>query len=180
MPVDAVSIRPEVATAAGCGILPLHHRFVAPRCGTRSGLSIEADKYVVGAPRVGKGTQELAAGAERRIESAANKAKFSMITLHNTAVATEKALLAGAADRYQQYQAEQGDVGPIVNVLGPEAIMEMGILVGNLVKKLDKVTSQRRAEKALSIAEHDPAPPVDADSNPDDPGLEWEEVDEDE
>jgi hypothetical protein len=60
----------------------------------------------------------------------------------------------------------------------------MGIRVGHLVRKLSQVTERRRAEKTISMIEHDAhegeAPPVDPDHNPDDPGLVWEEIPDDE
>ena len=106
----------------------------------------------------------------------------ALISLHNTAVATERALLAGAADRYQQYQDDQGEDGPGVTVLGPEAITELGVKVGRLVKYLAATTERRRAEKSLSSTERDPyddeSTPPESD-DPDAPNLLWEEVDDD-
>jgi hypothetical protein len=52
------------------------------------------------------------------------------------------------------------------------------------VRKLSEVTERRRAEGTRAAIEHDPdgevSPPVDPWYNPDDPGLEWEEVEDDE
>jgi hypothetical protein len=109
---------------------------------------------------------------------------FSIIAFHNAAVATERALLAGAADRYQQNQDEQGADGPGITVLEPEAIQEMGIKIGGLVRHLKRVTEDRQADKRLAAEQHveleEVSPAVDPDYNPDDPGLMWEEVPDDE
>ncbi len=107
----------------------------------------------------------------------------AIITLHNTAVATERALLGGASDRYRANQAEQGEQGAGVTVLGPEALMEMGSKIGSLVRKLSATTERRKAERTVEAVEggeaEEPRPVIDG-YDPDDPGLEWEEVDEDE
>lgn len=106
---------------------------------------------------------------------------YAIITLHNTAVATERALLAGASDRYRANQAEQGEQGTGVNVLGPEALMEMGSKIGSLVRHLSATTERRKAERAdAAVVQTSSEQPVINDDDPDDPGLEWEEVDEDE
>lgn len=105
----------------------------------------------------------------------------AIITLHNTAVATERALLAGASDRYRANQAEQGEQEAGVTVLGPEALMEMGTKIGSLVRKLSATTERRKAERAdATVVQTSSEQPVLNDDDPDDPGLEWEEVDEDE
>jgi len=105
----------------------------------------------------------------------------AIITLHNTAVATERALLAGASDRYRANLAEQGEQGAGVTVLGPEALMEMGTKIGSLVRKLSATTERRKAERAdATVVQTSSEQPVFNDDDPDDPGLEWEEVDEDE
>jgi hypothetical protein len=104
----------------------------------------------------------------------------ALISLHNTAVATERTLLAGAADRYQEHQAQQVDAGVGVTILGPEAVIEMGTAVGRLVKHLAATTERRRAEQSSSDLENGPYADVPSDSvndDPDDPELHWEEID---
>jgi len=75
--VDAVPIRPEMATAASGGILPLHHRFVASQSGTLSGVSIETDKDIVSATGVGQGAEELPTGADGVVRSTSHEAEFA-------------------------------------------------------------------------------------------------------
>jgi hypothetical protein len=72
----------------------------------------------------------------------------------------------------------------VVNTLKTTTDEAFLITVGNLVRKLSEVTERRRAEGTRAAIEHDPdgevSPPVDPWYNPDDPGLEWEEVEDDE
>jgi hypothetical protein len=91
--------------------------------------------------------------------------------------------LAGATDRYQEHQDQQADTGIGVNVLGPEAVREMGVTVGRLVKHLAATTERRRAESNLSATERDPCEDESAlpeSDDPDDPILFLEEVGDDE
>ncbi len=105
----------------------------------------------------------------------------AIIALHNAAVGTEQRLLAGAPDQYREMQNRQGEDGPGVTVLGPEAIHEMGIKIGSLVRHLSDTTERRKAERAdATVVQTSSEQPVSNDDDPDDPGLEWEEVDEDE
>lgn len=108
----------------------------------------------------------------------------AIIALHNAAVGTEQRLLAGAPDQYREMQNRQGEDGPGITVLGPEALQEMGNKIGGLVRILRETTDRRQAEAAQAATANgsatDQPPPVDPNYDPDDPGLMWEEVDDDE
>jgi hypothetical protein len=119
--------------------------------------------------------------ADRRVATYADHSPQdwrTIIAIHDQAVQTERGMLLGATDRYRELQHAGGAEGPVINVLGREAVMDMGIMVGNLVKRLDKAAVQRRADRALTGIEQDHE--EDAALNADDPELIWEEVDEDE
>ncbi len=71
-----------------------------------------------------------------------------------------------------------GQEGPAVTVLGPEAIQEIGLKVGKLVRQLARTTEARRAQRELEIIDQEPDE-VEFESA-DDPGLQWEEIEDDE
>lgn len=73
MPVEAVAVRTEGAAAAGGGILP-HQHSVVMAGGALAGRGEQADEHRGGAERVGEMAQELAAGANGVIGSAARQA----------------------------------------------------------------------------------------------------------
>ncbi len=73
---------------------------------------------------------------------------YATVNLHNTALATERALLGGASDRYRAMQNRQGDDGPGVTVLGPEAIQDMSIKIDRLVRHLTRAPEHRKADGA--------------------------------
>jgi hypothetical protein len=70
-----------------------------------------------------------------------------------------------------------GQEGPAVTVLGPEAIQEIGLKVGKLVRQLAKTTEARRAQRELEVIDQEPA--SEEFESADDPNLMWEEITDD-
>jgi len=103
---------------------------------------------------------------------------YAMLALLGMARAIDKDILGDAQAAYERYQEQQGSEGPVINVLGPEALTEMGIKIGKLVKHLARVTEDRRADKALAESAREQAEPEFESA--DDPNLCWEEIPDDE
>jgi hypothetical protein len=118
---------------------------------------------------------------DRRVATYADhspQAWRAIMAIHDQAVQTERTLLAGSSERYRQMQEAGGAQGPVINVLGREATMEIGFKVGRLVKALAKETARRRADLQLAATRQEQTP--EEEWNADDPGLQWVEVDDDE
>jgi hypothetical protein len=102
---------------------------------------------------------------------------YAMLALLGMARSIDDDILGDAPYAYEEYQEQQGQGGPAINVLGPEAVMEMGIKVRALVKKLSEGMEARKAAKQDAI-EHNPD--EDEPDDDDDDDIEWEEVRDDE
>ncbi len=104
---------------------------------------------------------------------------YACMAAEKQATAIEQALVGAASDRRELYEERMGQEGPAITVLGPEAMQELGLKVGKLVRQLAKTTEARRAERELEIIDQEPDDEP-AYESADDPGLQWEEVDDDE
>jgi len=62
-------------------------------------------------------------------------------------------------------------------LLAAEAMQELGLKVGKLVRQLAKTTEARRAERELEIIDQEPED--EEFESADDPGLQWEEITDD-
>jgi Sec-independent protein translocase protein TatA len=94
------------------------------------------------------------------------------------ATAIEHLVLGTAATDRDVYEERMGQEGPAITVLGPEAMQELGLKVGKLVRQLAKTTEARRAERELEIIDQEPNDEP-AYESADDPGLQWEEITDD-
>jgi hypothetical protein len=103
---------------------------------------------------------------------------YAYMAAEKQATMIEQALVGAASDRRELYEERMGQEGPAITVLGPEAMQELGLKVGKLVRQLAKTTEARRAERELEIIDQEPDD--EAFESADDPGLQWEEVDDDE
>jgi hypothetical protein len=104
---------------------------------------------------------------------------YACMAAEKQATMIEQALVGAASDRRELYEERMGQEGPAITVLGPEAMQELGLKVGRLVRQLAKTTEARRAERELEIIDQEPDDEP-AYESADDPGLQWEEVDDDE
>jgi hypothetical protein len=103
---------------------------------------------------------------------------YACMAAEKQATMIEQALVGAASDRRELYEERMGQEGPAITVLGPEAMQELGLKVGKLVRQLAKTTEARRAQRELEVIDQEPDD-VEFESA-DDPGLQWEEVDDDE
>jgi hypothetical protein len=103
---------------------------------------------------------------------------YACMAAEKQATMIEHMLVGAASDRREMYEERMGQEGPAITVLGPEAMQELGLKVGKLVRQLAKTTEARRAQRELEIIDQEPDE-VEFESA-DDPGLQWEEVDDDE
>ena len=103
---------------------------------------------------------------------------YACMAAEKQATMIEQALVGTASDRRELYEERMGQEGPAITVLGPEAMQELGLKVGKLVRQLAKTTEARRAERELGIIDQEPDD--EEFESADDPGLQWEEVDDDE
>ena len=70
---------------------------------------------------------------------------------------------------------------PAGTVLGPEAIQELGIKVGHLVRHLAAATGRRRQEAEMRVIEHNPdEDETDYGDEDEESGVVLEELDDDE
>jgi hypothetical protein len=97
---------------------------------------------------------------------------YAMLALLEMARSIDDDILRDAPSAFEKYQEQQGQGGPVINVLEPEAVRELGIKVRALVRNLSEVTEARQAAKQEAI-EHNPD-----EDEPDD--IEWEVVPNDE
>jgi hypothetical protein len=104
---------------------------------------------------------------------------YACMAAEKQATMIEQALVGAASDRRELYEERMGQEGPAITVLGPEAMQELGLKVGKLVRQLAKTTEARRAQRELEIIDQEPDDEPERDLA-DDPNLMWEEVDDDE
>jgi hypothetical protein len=102
---------------------------------------------------------------------------YAYMAAEKQATMIEQALIGAASDRRELYEERMGQEGPAITVLGPEAMQELGLKVGRLVRQLAKTTEARRAQRELEVIDQEPD---DEFESADDPGLQWEEVTDDE
>jgi hypothetical protein len=102
---------------------------------------------------------------------------YAYMAAEKQATMIEHMLVGAASNRRELYEERMCQEGPAITVLGPEAMQELGLKVGKLVRQLAKTTEARRAERELEIIDQEPEEEFES---ADDPGLVWEEVDPDE
>lgn len=85
------------------------------------------------------------------------------------AIATERQYLGDAIERYHTHIADGESKAPVIEILGREAVTDMGISIGKMVRRLGAITDVKRAELA---AEGEKEAPREIDSEPE---VEWEE-----
>jgi hypothetical protein len=102
---------------------------------------------------------------------------YACMAAEKQATMIEQALVGAASDRRELYEERMGQEGPAITVLGPEAMQELGLKVGKLVRQLAKTTEARRAARELETIDQEPDEPEFESA--DDPGLQWEEIEDD-
>jgi len=95
---------------------------------------------------------------------------YAVVALHGLAIATEKQYLGDAVERYQTHIADGESKAPVIEILGREAVVDMGISIGKMVRRLGAITDVKRAELA---AAGESEAPREIESGPE---IEWEEV----
>jgi Sec-independent protein translocase protein TatA len=103
---------------------------------------------------------------------------YAYMAAEKQATMIEHMVVGAASDRCELYEERMGQEGPAITVLGPEAMQELGLKVGKLVRQLAKTTEARRAERELEIIDQEPDDEP-AYESADDPGLQWEEITDD-
>ena len=95
---------------------------------------------------------------------------YAIAALHGMAIATEKQYLGDAVERYHTHITDGESKAPVIEILGREAVTDMGISIGKMVRKLGAITDVKRAELA---AQGEKEAPREIESEPE---IEWEEV----
>jgi len=95
---------------------------------------------------------------------------YAIAALHGMAIATERQYLGDAIERYHAHITDGESKAPVIEILGREAVVDMGISIGKMVRRLGAITDVKRAELA---AAGESEAPREIESGPE---IEWEEV----
>src|SRR5579859_4353890 len=80
---------------------------------------------------------------------------FAAMAAERQATMIEERLVGTARKEHETYLEQMGRDGPQIQVLGKEAITEMGIKVGTLVREIAKNTEEKRALRELQMAQEE-------------------------
>jgi len=95
---------------------------------------------------------------------------YAIAALHGMAIATERQYLGDAIERYHTHMTDGESKAPVIEILGREAVVDMGISVSKMVRRLGAITDVKRAELA---AQGESEAPREIEPEPE---IEWEEV----